>query len=184
MEWIGTECRNLALYGYGTKGFMLLMVQTALELTDHRIPGEVVARILAMGQEMLAHPVHLIAGAADAVEALSDRRSARPDHQAFGMSGNARAAGLMVLDMAMFAIEDLLLKLLTQRLSVGEVLFLHGAIGAVLFAVLIRLRGHMIGWGGIRRPVVLLRVWALSSPARYPLPPPLQPGYTRPHDRP
>lgn len=69
-----TECRNLALYGYGIKGFMLSMVQTALELTDHRIPGEVVARILAMGQEMLAHPVHLIEGAVDTVEALSDRR--------------------------------------------------------------------------------------------------------------
>lgn len=73
------------------------------------------------------------------------------------MSGNARAAGLMVLGMAMFAIEDLLLKLLALRLSVGEVLFLHGAVGAALFAVLIRLRGQTIGWGGIRRPVVLLR---------------------------
>lgn len=69
-----TECRNLALYGYGIKGFMLSMVQTALELTDRRVPGDVVARILAMGQEMLAHPVHLIDGAAGAVEALSDRR--------------------------------------------------------------------------------------------------------------
>lgn len=69
-----TECRNLALYGYGIKGFTLSMVQTALELTENRLPGEVVARILDMGQEMLAHPVHLIDGAEGAVEALSDRR--------------------------------------------------------------------------------------------------------------
>jgi putative hydrolase of the HAD superfamily len=69
-----TECRNLALYGYGIKGFMLSMVQTALELTDRQLPGEVVAQILDMGQEMLAHPVHLIDGAAEAVAALSDRR--------------------------------------------------------------------------------------------------------------
>ncbi len=69
-----TECRNLARYGYGIKGFMLSMVQTALELTENRLPGEAVAEILAMGQEMLAHPVHLLEGAAGAVEALSDRR--------------------------------------------------------------------------------------------------------------
>lgn len=73
------------------------------------------------------------------------------------MSGNSRAAGLMVLGMAFFAVEDLLLKLLAIRLSIGEVLFLHGALGAVLFAALIRLRGQPIGWHGARRPVVLLR---------------------------
>ncbi|AUH63957.1 DMT family transporter [Paracoccus zhejiangensis] len=73
------------------------------------------------------------------------------------MTGNARAAGLMVLGMAFFAIEDLLLKLLAVRLSIGEVLFLHGALGAVLFALLIRLRGQPTGWQGARRPVVLLR---------------------------
>ncbi|TRW98463.1 HAD family hydrolase [Paracoccus sp. M683] len=69
-----TERRNLDRYGYGIKGFMLSMVQTALELTDRRLPGEAVARILEMGQDMLAHPVHLLDGAAGAVEALSDRR--------------------------------------------------------------------------------------------------------------
>lgn len=41
----GTECRNLALYGYGIKGFMQSMVQTALELTGNRLPGAAVARI-------------------------------------------------------------------------------------------------------------------------------------------
>lgn len=66
-----TERRNLERYGYGIKGFTLSMVQTALELTDNRVPGAVIARILAMGQEMLAHPVHLIDGAVAALDALS-----------------------------------------------------------------------------------------------------------------
>lgn len=69
-----TECRNLDRYGYGIKGFMLSMVQTALELTNRRLPGEAVARILEMGQEMLAHPVHLIEGAPEAVSALAGHR--------------------------------------------------------------------------------------------------------------
>lgn len=68
------ERRNLDLYGYGIKGFMLSMVQSAVELTDHRVPGDVIARILAMGQEMLRHPVHLIEGAESALAALAGRR--------------------------------------------------------------------------------------------------------------
>ncbi|AUH35568.1 HAD family hydrolase [Paracoccus tegillarcae] len=67
-----TERRNLDLYGYGIKGFMLSMVQTALDLTDRQLPGAAIARILEMGQEMLAHPVHLIEGAADVVTGLTD----------------------------------------------------------------------------------------------------------------
>lgn len=41
----GTECRNLALYGDGIKGFMLSMVRTAPKLTGNRLPGAAVARI-------------------------------------------------------------------------------------------------------------------------------------------
>ena len=73
------------------------------------------------------------------------------------MSGNARAAGLMVVGMALFAVEDLLLKLLAQALSVGEVLFLHGAIGAVVFWALLAARGQRPALSGLWRPVVILR---------------------------
>lgn len=69
-----TERRNLELYGYGIKGFMLSMVQTAVELTDHRVPGRVIAQILEMGHEMLRHPVHLIAGVTQVLDRLEGRR--------------------------------------------------------------------------------------------------------------
>lgn len=68
------ERRNLARYGFGIKGFTLSMIQTAVELTDGRIPGTAINKILEMGQEMLAHPVHLIAGVPEALEALAGRR--------------------------------------------------------------------------------------------------------------
>ncbi|MFV0382595.1 HAD family hydrolase [Paracoccus sp. (in: a-proteobacteria)] len=68
------ERRNLARYGFGIKGFTLSMVQTAIELTDARIDGRAIARILEMGQDMLAHPVHLIAGVPEALKALCGRR--------------------------------------------------------------------------------------------------------------
>lgn len=68
------ERRNLARYGFGIKGFTLSMVQTAIELTEGRVPGHVIGQILDMGQDMLAHPVHLIAGVEQALDALQGRR--------------------------------------------------------------------------------------------------------------
>lgn len=65
------ERRNLALYGYGVKGFTLSMIETAMELTAHQAPGRVVAEILAAGREMLAHPVEPLPGVRDALEDLA-----------------------------------------------------------------------------------------------------------------
>lgn len=65
------EKRNLARYGFGIKGFTLSMVETALEVTEHRVPAEVIGQILHVGREMLAHPVHLLDGVADTLENLA-----------------------------------------------------------------------------------------------------------------
>lgn len=69
-----TQQRNLDLYGFGIKGFTLSMIQTALELTGEDLPGDTVARILELGQEMLRHPVQLRPGAAEVLDRLADRR--------------------------------------------------------------------------------------------------------------
>lgn len=65
---------NLARYGYGIKGFMLSMVETAIELTDGRIDGRAIGRIVDLGREMLAHPVTLIDGVEEALDAMAGRR--------------------------------------------------------------------------------------------------------------
>ncbi|MEP3275699.1 MAG: HAD family hydrolase [Stappiaceae bacterium] len=57
---LAAERRNLKLYGYGIKGFMLSMVETAIEVTEKRIPASVIETILATGRAMLEHPVHLL----------------------------------------------------------------------------------------------------------------------------
>ncbi len=59
---LAAERRNLGHYGFGIKGFMLSMIETALDITDNRIPGQVVREIIAAGQEMLAHPIELLPG--------------------------------------------------------------------------------------------------------------------------
>lgn len=59
-QLITAVTRNLSFYGFGIKGFTLSMVETALEVTDHRVPGTVIAEILAAGRELLSHPVETL----------------------------------------------------------------------------------------------------------------------------
>jgi putative hydrolase of the HAD superfamily len=65
-----TEVRNFEHYGYGIKAFMLSMVETAVELTEGRIGGDEIRRILELGRAMLAEPVRLLDGVEDTLAAL------------------------------------------------------------------------------------------------------------------
>ena len=66
------ERRNLGHYGFGIKGFMLSMIETAIEVTEGRVPASVIAEILAAGQDMLAHPIDLLPKAEATVRALAE----------------------------------------------------------------------------------------------------------------
>lgn len=68
---LDVERRNLAVYGFGIKGYILSLIETALEVTDRQVPGAVIADIVALGQDMLAHPVELLPHARETVEALA-----------------------------------------------------------------------------------------------------------------
>src|SRR5215213_1297915 len=68
-----TVQRNLALYGYGIKGFVLSMVETAIAVTDGRIPVQDIRTILSFGRTMLEHPVELVEGAREVLESLRAR---------------------------------------------------------------------------------------------------------------
>jgi putative hydrolase of the HAD superfamily len=67
------ERRNLASFGYGVKAFTLSLVETAIEVTEGAVPGRDVEAILALGRQLMDHPVQLLDGVADAVDALTDR---------------------------------------------------------------------------------------------------------------
>jgi len=68
---LDAERRNLGHYGYGIKGFMLSMIETAVDITEGRVPGHVIGQIIAAGQEMLAHPIELLPGVEDTIAALT-----------------------------------------------------------------------------------------------------------------
>ncbi|WP_299694002.1 HAD family hydrolase [uncultured Tateyamaria sp.] len=63
------ERRNIRHYGFGIKGFVLSMIETALEVTGNAVPGTVISELIAAGQEMLQHPIDLLPHAAQAVAA-------------------------------------------------------------------------------------------------------------------
>ncbi|MEQ3624656.1 MAG: HAD family hydrolase [Celeribacter sp.] len=69
---LAAERRNLGRYGYGIKGFVLSMIETAIEVTEEQVPAEVIRAILEAGQDMLAHPIELLPHAREAVEAVTD----------------------------------------------------------------------------------------------------------------
>ena len=65
------ERRNLGHYGFGIKGFVLSMIETALDVTEERVPGSVIRQLIKAGQEMLRHPIELLPHAHAAVETLA-----------------------------------------------------------------------------------------------------------------
>ncbi|SLN54876.1 HAD family hydrolase [Pseudooctadecabacter jejudonensis] len=68
---LAAEQRNLAIYGFGVKGFVLSMIETAIEVTDGRVSTDTIADLLAMGRAMLANPVELLDGVRPAIEAVA-----------------------------------------------------------------------------------------------------------------
>lgn len=68
---LAAERRNLGRYGFGIKGFTLSMIETALEVTENRVPGAVIRELVEAGQEMLAHPIELLPHAEEAVRYAS-----------------------------------------------------------------------------------------------------------------
>lgn len=67
---LAAERRNLAVYGFGIKGFVLSMIETAVEVTEGRVSGSTVARILEFGRSMLAHPIETLPGVRSTLEFL------------------------------------------------------------------------------------------------------------------
>ena len=69
---LAAERRNLSHYGFGIKGFTLSMIETAIEVTEGRVPSQIIGVLLEAGREMLAHPIELLPHARTAIEAVAD----------------------------------------------------------------------------------------------------------------
>jgi putative hydrolase of the HAD superfamily len=72
-ELYRTEITNLSLYGYGIKGFMLSMIETALRISGEKMPIALVEKIIQIGQEMLGKPVDLLPGVKEVLQSLQGK---------------------------------------------------------------------------------------------------------------
>jgi putative hydrolase of the HAD superfamily len=72
-ELYRTEISNLSLYGYGIKGFMLSMIETALRISGEKMPIALVEKIIQIGQEMLGKPVDLLPGVREVLQSLQGK---------------------------------------------------------------------------------------------------------------
>ena len=65
------EIKNLPLYGYGVKGFMLSMVEIALELSNYSLSNKTLEKILDIGKDMINKPVDLLDDVEEVLQKLS-----------------------------------------------------------------------------------------------------------------
>lgn len=72
-ELFKTEMDNLKLYGYGVKGFMLSMVETALRVSDHKVPHAIIEKAITYGKELLEKDIELLEGVEEVLKALQGK---------------------------------------------------------------------------------------------------------------
>lgn len=68
-----TEKRNLHFYGFGWKGFILSMMETAIDVTDGKVPAHVLRTLIELGRDIAAHPIEVLPGVRETLEAVAER---------------------------------------------------------------------------------------------------------------
>lgn len=72
-ELFNTEMQNLEIYGYGAKGFILAMVETAIRTTKGKISAEEISRIVDIGKTLLNMPIQLLDGTENVLQKLQGK---------------------------------------------------------------------------------------------------------------
>ena len=69
-ELFNTEMKNLSLYGYGVKGFMLCMIETITRVSNGTADMRLINQALELGHELLQKPIELLQGVEETLEQL------------------------------------------------------------------------------------------------------------------
>ena len=68
-----TEMQNLELYGYGAKGFMLSLIETAINISGGKIPSKEILKIIDIGKELLQKPIVLLDDVENVLKSISEK---------------------------------------------------------------------------------------------------------------
>lgn len=71
---LAVERGNISVFGYGAKGMTLSMIEAAFDITSGAVSAADLHRMVAIGKEVLAHPVELLPGIREAVEQVAQKR--------------------------------------------------------------------------------------------------------------
>ena len=72
-QLLDTEKKNLQVFGYGIKGFVLSMIETSIQLTKGEISGNEIEQIMDFGREMLTAPIQLLEHVEDTLQQLQNK---------------------------------------------------------------------------------------------------------------
>lgn len=72
-ELFKTEMKNLHLYGYGVKGFILCMIETVSRISEDRASIQLINRTIEIGKDLLLKPVELLEGVSETLNTLKDK---------------------------------------------------------------------------------------------------------------
>ena len=72
-ELFYTELQNIPHYGYGVKGFMLSMIETALRISDKKIDPVVIEKAIQYGKDLLDKPIELLDGIEEVLHQLKKK---------------------------------------------------------------------------------------------------------------
>ena len=67
------EVKNIPLYGYGVKGFMLSMMETAVKIAGKQAGSEIIEGVLSLGNNLLEKPVVLLDNVRYVIEKLKNK---------------------------------------------------------------------------------------------------------------
>ena len=70
-ELFRMEIKNLPTYGYGVKGFILSIIELALELSNGKVSNDIIGKILDIGKDMINKPIELLDGVEESLSYLS-----------------------------------------------------------------------------------------------------------------
>lgn len=70
-ELFKMEIKNLSTYGYGVKGFVLSMIELAIELSNGTVSNDIISKMLQIGKNMINKPIELLDGVEDVLKVLS-----------------------------------------------------------------------------------------------------------------
>jgi len=72
-ELFKTECANMGLYGYGIKAFTLSLIETALRVSDRKVPQSSIEQIIRLGKNQLSKPLELLDSVENVLHELSQQ---------------------------------------------------------------------------------------------------------------